>query len=361
MLTHITLFSMEKNFIVNKKKKSDPFHKVIILGAGATRGASIFEDVSIKPPVDIDFFSILEKLSTQNKEIKKWITKLREEIGIPLNGISMESVFTKLEALANFLPNIKSNTGPKPTKHTTLLKQYSKQIANCFHQILKGINKADESCIYHEKIVKSLTTKDVIISFNYDCIIDTVLRNCGNRKWDASTGYGFLISQNSGEWHKHEKVKGPHAKQSLHLLKLHGSLNWKLDKTNNITLRKFQHAYEIKDRGDSEIIAPIWNKNILTRKHLSDIWIRARKALQNANDLVVIGYSVPDTDLQSQALLQIDTANAKNKGRLKTLVIVNPDSNARKKLIILLQKAITSKTNILEYNTLKEYAESLKD
>lgn len=343
----------------SKKEQNEPLHKVIILGAGATRGASIFENKGIKPPVDNDFFSILEKLSCKRSTLKNWLKKLRACMGIPLNTESMESVFTKLETLANFLPQIKANKGPVIKRHTDLLDKYSTQIAYCFNEIVKQLKNDNTICSYHKAIVESLSTKDCIISFNYDCLIDIVLKSCGNKKWDASSGYGYQISENVKDWHEHDGKKGKNAKKSIQLLKLHGSLNWKIQ-DKEIELRAFHNRYETNDRNNLEIIPPVWNKNITKREHFNEIWTKARIALQKANTLVIIGYSLPDTDLLSQALLQVDTAKGAKNKILKTLIIVNPDFNVRKKIIRILNNSINSTTSILEYRTIKEYSETLQ-
>ena len=340
------------------KKTTESLHKVIILGAGATRGASIYESKSIKPPLDNDFFSILEKLSCKNKKLRDWLKQLRDCMGIPLNGVSMESVFTKLETLANFLPKIKPDKGPTVKRHKNLLNKYSLHIAYCFNEIKRINSSEQESCEYHNKIVKSLTTNDCIISFNYDCLIDAALKTSANKKWNASSGYGIDFSGNVDKWHEHKGKKGKKAKQSIKLLKLHGSLNWKIGSNSKIELRDYQARYGTNDRSFNEIIPPVWNKDISERSHFNKIWEQARIALQNANTLVIIGYSLPDTDLLSQALLQIDTAKKRNSN-LKTLTIVNPDPFIRKKIINILNNSINSSTRILEYNTLKEYSNTL--
>ena len=75
----------------------------IILGAGATRGASCFANNWVSAPLDNDFFLQVQKLVALDKTdaLCELLEFAREEFGEELN-ISMEKFFTQIESLDNF-------------------------------------------------------------------------------------------------------------------------------------------------------------------------------------------------------------------------------------------------------------------
>ena len=69
-----------------------------------------------------------------------------------------------------------------------------------------------------EFVRKHVKANDVIITFNYDCLIERVLHEAG--LWTVLDGYGFprvLKSSKGGP---------PEPPSSVKVLKLHGSLGW---------------------------------------------------------------------------------------------------------------------------------------
>ena len=71
----------------------------------------------------------------------------------------------------------------------------------------------------------------------------------------------------------------------------------------------------------------------------------------------MIGYSVPATDLTTQALIKSSLSRAK----LRLLVVVNPDEEARRRVIKLARSAIGSNTRVLEMGTLRDFGETLEE
>src|SRR5690349_12705121 len=72
------------------------------------------------------------------------------------------------------------------------------------------------------------------------------------------------------------------------------------------------------------------------------IWKEASLMLQRTRCLIVIGYSVPQTDLTSQALIR----SSLSSGDLRLLVVANPDPVARRRVIDLAKGAITLNTRV---------------
>lgn len=179
-----------------------------------------------------------------------------------------------------------------------------------------------------------------ILSLNYDIIIDNaLLRNIH----DGPINYGLPVRYNllrNREGHRNEvapiiynprpqqKVT-PHHLQKLNLLplyKIHGSLNWlfcpscqQLDVTIGVKGVQFIYADGTNfgcpvchGRYDPLIITPTLlkeYKNMILR----EIWRQAEDKISQADNIVFIGYSLPEADAQLRCMLS--RALFKNKIR----------------------------------------------
>ena len=298
----------------------------VILGAGATRGASCFDADWVDPPLDLDFFLQAERISHLDRSgnLKFLLESARDEFGNL--DLSMESFFTQIESLDSFHRDLKIDRGRYTEKYTRILELFAPSLA-AFFSILKGRNPDGEmECKYHGAIAQHLGSGDSVISFNYDCIMDAALRSEGGRRWDASSGYGVSMYDGFENWHDHDSGT-KYAKSSILNLKVHGSLNWDRSVDRQISLRS--NPYDTENRAQKEIVPPVWNKRISGDDFLPIIWKQARDALRNSGLLIVIGYSVPETDLLSQSLLRVAPAEG---GQLDHLILINPSGRDRAKL-----------------------------
>jgi hypothetical protein len=323
----------------------------IILGAGATKGASCFIDSWIDAPLDLDFFEKVQKLNIRDSSssLSNLLEFARNEFG-NIATLSMEKFFTQIESLNSFHKSLKIAPGPRLRSYENILTSFSKNLAIIFSLLKNETKTKGLDCEYHAKLASSLQPRDVVISFNYDCIMDSAIKNNAKKRWSAENGYGFNITDGYNEWQDHSG-KGKITKNTIKLLKVHGSLNW-----NRIQdpLKLRSDPYELTNRGENEIVPPVWNKNIVDDPILSNLWKQARSSLGRGPVLVLIGYSVPDTDLFSQSLLRV--APSEGNRKLSDIIVVNPDKNARIRTIDLLERAISSTTNIFEFKTLKDFS-----
>ena len=74
--------------------------------------------------------------------------------------------------------------------------------------------------------------------------------------------------------------------------------------------------------------------------------------MHKASTLVVIGYSFPVSDLHATALFRVST----KREALKSLVIVNPDREARRRSRDVLRRGLSNETRVLVFDTFKEFA-----
>lgn len=138
------------------------------------------------------------------------------------------------------------------------------------------------------------------ITFNYDCILDKSLRNLGHE-----VDYGL-----------HAKTHG----DAVRVLKLHGSVNWIRTKGKTPSfqvLEDYRVAAEAKEV--PELVPPTWRK--LFAKELVPIWGRALQELERATRIIVIGFSMPETDLHFKYLL---ASGLRKNVALREIVFVDP-------------------------------------
>lgn len=157
-----------------------------------------------------------------------------------------------------------------------------------------------------------------VITFNYDLALDFALRE---------------------HWHiDYALSPAPHA-SAMPLLKLHGSMNWfkcadcppeglivpwdvveflsavpLYPDGNRATvmmsrhLERFSHSIRSRHNVAAEpvLVPPTWNKHE-HHQSLSAVWARAAKELKEAEEIYVIGYSLPETDQFFRYLFSLGT------------------------------------------------------
>lgn len=321
---------------------------LIVLGAGASRGASFVSDAyRARPPLDCDFFSELQRLK-QETDVKELLYLVREEFGVDPT-LSMEHFFSQVEYMNRFHQEFNIDPGRKKIKYYRMLERFYRSLPILFNQAI-----GNESCEYHERLVDLLHTNDVILSFNYDCLIDNALRNRAGKRWNPEKGYGFSVREGVSNW-RAKRLRGRDAKRSISLLKPHGSLNWHINGTGLVTLE--EKPYDIKS-AEGRIIPPTLFKNI-EEKPYKNIWEKIRREIRGCRALIVIGYSVPATDLFSRALFRADISSKIKREELEFLILVNPDHVARQEFVNLIRDGIKESTRIIEFDNLKEMANSL--
>jgi hypothetical protein len=297
----------------------------VILGAGATRGASCFKDTWVSVPLDADFFLQVQKLAALDStdQLRNLLAFARDEFGEELN-ISMEQFFTQIESLDNFHHTLKIRRGPRVQRYANILNEFTAAVATVFTLLEQQTPTKSATCSYHEALVRTLYSGDTILSFNYDCVVDNALRSAAGKRWNAQVGYGYEAVNFTG-WHD-QRGKGRTSQTPIQLLKLHGSLNW--DRSGG-RLRLRKSPYQSTRRAKNEIVPPVWDKRVGGDIVLSEVWKLARQALGRGPVLIVAGYSVPETDLLTQSLLRV--ATTENKRPLSHLIVANPNIETRKR------------------------------
>lgn len=318
---------------------------LVVLGAGASRGASfVTNQVGVLPPLDCDFFQQLSRMHTC-ESAARLLEFVRSEYGHE-SGLSMEVFFSEADYTDRFHEELSVDRGPK-------VKRYQAALSDFYVSLAQLLNVSTSSpCDYHERLASQLHAEDSIISFNYDCIVDSALRERAGRRWDPDRqGYGFQVTDGATQWSHSSRGRAPQS--SIRLLKMHGSANWNIE-SGSVSL--LPHPAE--DTLANRIIPPTWFKN-LQISPFTEVWKRARLAVRSARIIVVVGYSVPPTDLFSRSLFKVEAGSKEKREKLDLLVLVNPDSASRQTFTNLVKGALEPRTRILEYATLQELDEVL--
>ena len=334
---------------------------LIVLGAGATRGASFVEESAqggvCLPPLDSDFFTQLQRISnSKHKTTIDNVIKHAVELFGNNFSVTLETMFTTVEHTLRMVKATRGGrrftTSDLDTMRTNLLQAIAAVLEE---SLTRGDSSRDlQECKYHQRIVNKLTNSDAIISFNYDCLIDNALKVHGDGKWDARYGYHLPLplgrdKKSIGErWWNPDRPAA--SRESIGLLKLHGSVHF--SKVNEKLFQLKQRPYT-RQKGNLrfEIIPPEWNKHF-DEGVFGILWSAARDAIHAAKTIVVIGYSFPVTDLHASALFRVGVP----KGKLKNVVVVNPDREARRRTLDVLRHGLSKSTRVLVFDSLREFS-----
>ena len=336
---------------------------VVVLGAGASRGASFVEKLpGALPPLDSDFFTQVQRLSSAKP--RRLVTGLIEDT-VGLFGsnfrLTMEGYLTHIEYLQNVFEAYRLRGRPRGSPYPRMRTRFLQALAALFDESIGR----EPNCKYHSALVENLTPTDTILSFNYDWVIDQTLRSGGLGKWNPRRGYGvpaYSLGQRAAgtkywacmDWKKGKPIYPP---SSITLLKLHGSMNWfpvpADDDDPKLQLR--QRWWHQRGNLAFEIAPPEWNKPLRSGIYRK-LWPMARVALKDVRALVFIGYSLPATDLPAQALFMVDAPGRGPAPYLQLLVIVNPDPTARARIRDTLRTRMNQTTRVLTFESLAAFS-----
>ena len=343
---------------------------VYLLGAGASRSSKFPGTQQYAPPIMKDFIKIGRALTREYSYEPLW-TLLNQRYGITLQSLelgnpNLEEIFTlfdmgsqllwydSLEDYLAFYGDDFRFAHPKDV--------LSDFIYHVLSKICSGL--ADKSCSTHDLFVQLLCPRDIIISFNYDLILDFSLKK--TKRWSEYDGYGFVGFSRDTSVHTSD----------IKLLKPHGSLNWKAHKkkddkdfkhphpllfsgeydftivdveseiekdwTDYVTVieygNKLWEAVPVKNRwklsftslasqeGMPCIVPPTVNKltGFLRERIIRNTWSQVYKALRSGNTLVAIGYSFPSTDAHVNMMIR-EALNGRSEAL--NIILVNPDTS----------------------------------
>lgn len=158
-----------------------------------------------------------------------------------------------------------------------------------------------------------LKDDDTIITFNYDTAVERIAKMAG-KPFPAMPG-----SYQSGQ---------------PQLIKLHGSADWHKD---GAVIKQMDRAF--LDDVEIAIGMPGNGKSKLTENALFEtLWTSARRAIEEAGFISIIGYSMPETDNNARMMILDSVAKGRDTIRRLNLVL-GPDMGAirAKRMMSILQ------------------------
>jgi hypothetical protein len=389
-----------------------------IIGAGINQAVKDWDNDS--PPLLINFFNIAlkkrkfkeEYYTNKIQDVYSYIEKCFRKTKAQLADLpfDLELCFTLLDQQIR-----EARTRQDVSELRKLIMVHFHLKAFLAEVLSEFEHFASLSCVMRNLGKVILKEQPTLITFNYDCLIETVLESAfgvsmvipqnyfkshslesvelpddvlaySHCKWNRPLGYGFKFDEIQLQQAGVSKyVQGTRfysiQKNSLYskpLLKLHGSLNW----FHYLPIRTYpifggekQPTLEEKELEiiltdghwwfaeppdhngwliDPIIITPVLYKDeYYNEKPFKEIWEHAKQALSKTKKLVVIGYSFSPTDFSSKRLL----IEALITNELEELVVVNPDHNVLKTV----KEICHYNGGIKWYSKLEDYLNTFSD
>jgi len=179
---------------------------------------------------------------------------------------------------------------------------------------------------------KSLT----VITFNYDLLAEQILDDA-NFYFDTGGNSDFRLLDP-----RRRRGLTRHGSE-LPLLKLHGSVGWgvcrgcRTSEYSGDSVSVFEDPYApvrrqlcpfcYRNMLEIGVVPPIQGKAGEIR-HMTSLWSRARKLVTRATEVIIIGYSLPETDVEARSLLR----DAAESGNLRKTTVVNGPGGASETL-----------------------------
>lgn len=364
--------------------------RLLILGAGCSRnysqGTSNIE--GLESPLDSNFFKMAKKVILNSRlepnlavriegmvhnlhrlygyepfEVRGWINTSDASRFLEVlddDRLSLEKVMTQLILENEIFQRMPPFDGYYQAENRTIDVDDSPKAL--IELVALTISKALEGpvCSEHMRLANSLSQGDVVISFNYDILMDNALRE--TKKF---TDCGYLVPFQK-VLDRQEQRKSEDAPSDITMLKLHGSLNWLhcsfcdsnfLNRSEKISTQYATLPSSCPNCGESNvyfervIVPPLVAKDYSIQP-LKYLWSRANRYVARAREIVIIGYSFPPTDFATEALLR--DSFPWNMQRRTRFVIVNNDE----KVFERFKKTFSS--SVVEWkSSLKEYLDKI--
>jgi hypothetical protein len=360
--------------------------KLLILGAGCSRNYSqgTSNITGLESPLDSNFFKMAKKVLLNSRlesdlailieglvhnlhrlygyeafEIKNWINTSDASRFLEVledDRLSLEKVMTQLIFENEIFQRMPPLDGYYQGENRTIDVDSSPKAL--IELIALTISKALEGpvCSEHIRLANSLSQGDVVISFNYDLLMDNALRET-----KKLTDCGYLVPFRSvldGQGSRRMED----TPSDITLIKLHGSLNWLhcsfcdtnfLDRSEKISPQYATLPHRCPYCGESNvyfqrvIVPPLLAKNY-SLSPLKYLWSRVNRYVAKAREIVIIGYSFPPTDFATEALLR-DSFPWEFQRQTRFVIV-----NTQKEVFDRFKKTFNS-SEVIWKSSLKEY------
>lgn len=153
-------------------------------------------------------------------------------------------------------------------------------------------------------------SKNTFITFNYDTVLEEAIRGCRGKVDYGIPSRGMTAA---ADW----VAFGT----GVPVLKLHGSVNWALPGRRGTKMTAFDSYDGVRQAGLGPVLVPpTWRKEF--GNQLVHVWNAAVEAIAHATRIVVIGFSIPPTDLHFRYLL---AAGLRRNISLRKIIFITRD------------------------------------
>lgn len=342
----------------NIKNQVFPNHNVYILGAGFSvdAGLPVIANFLNRMRDSVDWL-IEQQWERERKAVEKVFEFRLQAAGaayrIGLDVENIEELFSlasasegdvrtssmKSEQLSNAiaatLEFTQATVRKKPTVRLLTTNKPISEYPESWRNSIKSSSVADKVEIvvptYHiyagilggQYWVQSPQQQNTIITFNYDTLFEDALHEQQIKfTYGLSTRMDKKIEYDSSAKCATDTAQDSH---DLPVLKLHGSVNWGTTRSNPERLKVFGNYMELRQTDYSPVLVPpTWRK--VFGGALNQVWERARQAISDATRIIVIGFSIPQTDMHFKYLL---AAGLRDNISLRQIYFINPDENLK--------------------------------
>ncbi len=287
---------------VNGKEKLSSSDIEVFIEANKVReeldkyhGRVSFDDRNIEDVLSILSFNIMAGNSSDRKKLD-WVLKaISRAIELtckvkhpgPLNSFGID-YFQENDYYQAFWYNLFSwSHKMKKVIPTIITFNYDLVLERALFQILM-------SSTYH-RIKKPFPFDSIKIKYHYDRLPAQCYRiDYCTYENDIKTKSGITVTPYSGE--------PMQSCADIEILKLHGSLNFPDTKRQSKMANEESNGSITSSVENPYILPPIFNK--LTTNDAKTIWQVALSQLRSAKNIIIVGYSLPKTDLYMQYFLK---------------------------------------------------------
>jgi hypothetical protein len=344
---------------------------LFVIGAGCSKNYDSSGNgiPGLVPPTNNDFFKMARKVLLQAGIKEDAKAPLKEMFVSVCNrrGIKYDDGYDFLESPQ--LENLEEVMTDIDVGSTLFEKRYTVRDALHPYNVLVElvtftITRAllGDPCPLHRKLAAMIKEDDVVLDFNYDLLMDEVLRLEGKLD-DFSYGVNFLSVLKDEEWTRPE----PEKKVTNSLLKLHGSLNWLrcTECSSEFLIRDISRRNDALDLASLKdmncprcstdggpmvrlVIPPVQTKEYNLEPYRF-LWRSAAQKLKGILRIAFLGYSFSDIDFATKSLLR--QIYRYTSGKNLKIHVMNPNSEAeeRAKSLFPLSETPTMSKNLKEF------------
>jgi hypothetical protein len=317
-----------------------------ILGAGSSRNYSESTNHinGLKSPLNSDFFKMARRVIENTgmhsdpvfmEQVEALIRSVAPRFGghsslslFDNPNLDLEGVMTLLDTEFRLFSPLAARLGQNESPQLRTLKDL---LARTLDYALMG-----PPCKKHRSLAKSMKPGDIVLSLNYDLLLDNSLMHL-KKMGDSGYAMNFFKVNSDGVW-----VSPSLEPSQVTLLKLHGSLNWiRCDLCGSLLLYRRRKQTLISGErfqcprclsGDTYaervMIPPVQAKDYRDRD-LAFLWVQADRAMKEFSKVICIGYSFSPLDFDMNTLMRRLRAK---QNRTPEICFVSPDKTAQNRL-----------------------------